>query len=451
MARMSDQEILERAERAAKSVVVPDGRFEDLLRRRDRKRRNQRITAAAIAAILALVSMSILARSFRGTQPANEPTPAPTPEGIFADVGGWIAFQNGGDDRPHGHYSIWAVDPSRPNGPKARIQLSDRPGRPLAWSSDGSKLLIWRERRLDGPAPSSWTGLFVLNADGTETRLVNSTARWTRTGRPLNVGVGLGYIYPGGSFSPDGSEVVFATDRGGIYAVDADGGTPRLLRRSIRSLFVNPMFSPDGTRIAYFKLWRLPGQTLRVMNADGTGDRVLLGSQAVDCFYPSTLIRPAWSPDGTQIAFSCDDHGIRVVGADGSGLRTVIRNEDLLGALPAGVRPSVEPGFGNPYWSPDWSRIAFEVLWRRDLPPGTRTNADAPRLAIANADGTHVQVFQYSARSGPWYPLTLSAAGRGNPTGSGLAAPWVYAIAVVVLLGLFIGGLRARGKIAVKR
>jgi hypothetical protein len=88
---------------------------------------------------------------------------------------------------------------------------------------------------LEGPAPSFWTGLFVLNADGTERRLVNSTSRWTRTGRPLNVGVGLAsrYIQPGGSFSPDGSEVVFAAD-GVIKAVDADGGTPRLFRRSIR-------------------------------------------------------------------------------------------------------------------------------------------------------------------------------------------------------------------------
>jgi len=398
--------------------------MESLIRFRARKQRNRRIAAAALAVIVAVVSLAALIRTFRTVErPADEPTPVPTPEGIFANVGGWIAFQMNDLKPPHGHFSIWAVDPTRPNGPKARIQLSDRPGKPLAWSSDGSKLLIWREPGL----------LFVLNADGTETRLV--------VHRP-----GASYILPDGSFSPDGSKVVFATT-GGIYAVDADGGTPRLLRRSIRSLFVNPMFSPDGTKIAYFKLWRLPGYTLRVMNADGTGDRVLLDSQAVDCIYPSTLVRPAWSPDGTQIAFSCDDHGIRVVGADGSGLRTVIRNEDLLGALPAGVRPSVEPGFGNPYWSPDWSRIAFEVSWRRDIPLGTRTSADAPRLAIANADGTHVQVFQYPARAGPWNPLSLSESGDREPAtagdGSG-ATPLVYAIVLLGVVGVLFLAWRAR-------
>jgi Tol biopolymer transport system component len=272
----------------------------------------------------------------------------------------------------------------------------------------------------------------VLNADGTETRLV--------VHRP-----GARYIYPGGSFSPDGSEVIFATYRGGIYAVDADGGTPRLLRRSIRYVFVNPMFSADGTKIAYFEIRDMPGHTLRVMNADGTGDRVLLGSQAVDCYYPS-LVRPAWSPDGTHIAFSCDDYGIRVVGADGSGLRTVIPNEDALG-------PLWDLGFGIPYWSPDGARIAFEVLWDRDMPHTHRGPAEIARLAIADADGTHVRVFEYPAVAGPWNPLPLSEPGETNPTatrGSDLATPLLYAIALVVLVGVLIGGCRARGKFAAR-
>jgi hypothetical protein len=380
--------------------------------------------AAVLAIIVALVSLGALIRTFRTVErPASEPTPAPAPEGIFADVGGWIAYtdlpRRGGPD------GIWAVDPTRPNDPEARIQLSERLGTPLAWSSDGSKLLIWRRRQ--GPlgfcprcAGPDWTGLFVLNADGTETRLVVHGP-----GAPEILGTG-------GSFSPDGSKVAFAT-YGGMYTVDADGGTPRLLAQG----GANPTFSPDGTKIAYFEFLGIPGHTLRVMNADGTGDRVLLDSRAVNCLRPTLGIRPAWSPDGTQIAFWCSrETGIQVVGADGSGLSTLIVNGK------------------NPYWSPDWSRIAVEVPWRRDIPITTRGPLTVPRLAIANADGTNVQVFEYPAVAGPWNPLLLSAPGKGNSTattGSSLAAPWVYAIALVVLLGVLIGGLRARGNIAAKR
>jgi Tol biopolymer transport system component len=354
------------------------------------------------------VSFAALIRTFRTVErPASEPTPSPTPRGIFADVGGWIAY---GNDRVRlGPLGIWAVDPTRPNDAEVQIQLSDRPGRPLAWSSDGSKLLIWRERRLGGPARFLWTGLFVLNADGTETRLVVPT--------------GARYIFGNGSFSPDGSKVAFATS-GHMYTVDADGGTPRILGQRPG---VNPTFSPDGTKIVYFDIQEGPGHNLRVMNADGTGDRVLLDGQAVDCHYPSWDNRPAWSPDGTQIAFSCHEHehGIRVVGADGSGLRTVI------------------PNGWNPYWSPDGSRIAFE-LRSASRPLG--------ELAIANADGTHIQVFGYPAYAGPWNPLLIAVPGNPTSTGSGLDAPLVYAIVLVVLVGvLVVGRRRVRANIGAKR
>jgi hypothetical protein len=72
------------------------------------------------------------------------------------------------------------------------------------------------------------------------------------------------------------------------------------------------------------------------------------------------------------------------------------------------------------------------------------------RLAIANADGTHIQVFGYPAHAGPWNPLPSAVPGEPTSTGSGLAAPLVYAIALVVLVGVLIGGRRARGKFAAR-
>jgi hypothetical protein len=77
---MTDQEILERAERAAKSVIVPDGRFEDLLRRRDHKRRNRRITAGVVGFAVFVAAVWIVrdvASLNSSRTPANQPTQMP--------------------------------------------------------------------------------------------------------------------------------------------------------------------------------------------------------------------------------------------------------------------------------------------------------------------------------------------------------------------------------------
>ena len=149
-----------------------------------RHRRGRVVSRASVATMAALLlaaaACDIGADTSTGdarTETAgHEPMP-PTLEGIFANVGGWISYSDWpGHGGPSG---IWAVDPTRPNDPEARIQLSERPGEPLAWSSDGSKLLIWLRRQELVGTPGcpacrgpDWTGLFVLNSDGTQTRLV---------------------------------------------------------------------------------------------------------------------------------------------------------------------------------------------------------------------------------------------------------------------------------------
>jgi len=352
-------------ERVMRGFVPPDDSLERLVHRRDRKRRNQRIGAGVLAIILALVSFVALTHAFRTAErPADEPSPKP--QGIFSKVGGWIAY---GDKA-----GVWAVDPTHPGDPNDQIQLSTERGTPLAWSNDGSKLLIqsWVRPRSTAPAR-----LYVLNADGTETTLTTGND-WCSDGSS--------HCGSGGSLSPDGSQVIYAapsedTWRSSINVVDTDGGTPRVLLAAGRRLFPytgrshgtwlsNPTYSPDGTQIAYFDHILDSGAQLRVMNADGSGVRILLHRAGLPPAGGYHIYNLAWSPDGERLAWG-GATGIFVVGADGSGLTL---------AVPRGAYP---------YWSPDGTRIAY-------LNDGT--------LEIAAPDGTHVQPIDY-AQPGPWNPL----------------------------------------------
>ena len=76
-----------------------------------------------------------------------------------------------------------------------------------------------------------------------------------------------------------------------------------------------PVFSPDGTKIA-FTSNRDGNPELYVMNRDGSDLRRLTNNPEIDT-------TPTWSPNGTQIAFTSGRTGtpqIYVVGADGAGL-----------------------------------------------------------------------------------------------------------------------------------
>jgi Tol biopolymer transport system component len=121
---------------------------------------------------------------------------------------------------------------------------------------------------------------------------------------------------------PDGREILFERGNGdhAMYLVDIDGGTPRRL-----ALGGGPMYSPDGSRIAYFIIENRPNSTeilkvrLHVMNADGTDDRILADEAGIWYQNPRE-----WSPDGSSVLVIRGYHDGRrtlaVVPADGSGL-----------------------------------------------------------------------------------------------------------------------------------
>src|SRR6266545_780052 len=70
---------------------------------------------------------------------------------------------------------------------------------------------------------------------------------------------------------------------------------------------------------------------------------------------PGPVTAPAWSPDGTAIAFARSEppYGIYVMGADGRGAQLIPGTDDV--------------GGSHPTWSPDGSRLAFDA-GERDVP-----------------------------------------------------------------------------------
>lgn len=385
--------VLERSrDRIGSSRLTPDRVY----RRRERKERTRRISVAVMALVLVALSSAGLLRAFGGLggAPATQPTPTPD-RGIFSHIGGWIAY---GESSGGG---IWAVDPERPG---VEIQLSHKSGEPLGWSGDGSKLLIYQEDR-------KGFYLDLLKADGSETRVVTGEC------------CGLS----GASLSPDGLKVVYgaAFNSGDyhLYMVDASGGTPR--RLGPRGLMGHyPVFSPDGSKIAYFQGGGDYDNTLSVINADGSGSHPVLRAGMMK---NSSFGNLAWFPDGRRLLFRefgqdcCPRHPdlIYTINADGSGLTRL--------------------GYGpNPTLSPDGSRIAYG---------DNGHNLGAESLTIENADGTHVQHFDVGA-PGPWNPLPYEPRSRGqstsNPPGATRPDMITYSIVALIAVGIAAFWLRRR-------
>ena len=76
---------------------------------------------------------------------------------------------------------------------------------------------------------------------------------------------------------------------------------------NIASNDTDPAWSPDGSKIAFVR-----NGELHVMNADGSGGTVLVGPG-----FPSRVADPEWSPSGSEIAFSANNQ-IWAVGASGT-------------------------------------------------------------------------------------------------------------------------------------
>jgi Tol biopolymer transport system component len=164
------------------------------------------------------------------------------------------------------------------------------------------------------------------------------------------------------AWSPDGTRLLFS--RVGRLDVLEPDGSVTTVERTGPADPSEGSWSPDGTRIVYMTDVGEKGYPLRVVNADGSGLVAEFGSETTNGRFP------AWSPDGSTIAFlggAFDSPELWLIGADGSDPHT------LIGCDPSVVCPTWSP----PTWSPDGSTIAF-----------LGGAFDSPELWLIGADGS---------------------------------------------------------------
>jgi Tol biopolymer transport system component len=190
--------------------------------------------------------------------------------------------------------------------------------------------------------------LYVTNSAGTEMRRLTNTAEDESSPAWSPVGEKMAYV----TDVIDGNET--------IRVMNADGSGRRRLADGNW-----PSWSPDGERIVYTVYSASEVGHLFVMNADGSGQRSLGASVLQRLLGIRGAEEPAWSPKGEKIAFASMDNGeIYAMNSDGSG-RT--RLTDIPGA-----------DHWPPTWSPDGRRIAFTS-------EGTKGN---PEIYVMNSDGS---------------------------------------------------------------
>jgi len=263
---------------------------------------------------------------------------------------------------------------------------------------------------------SDYEEIYRMYADGSgQTRLTNNAVEdYTCT------------------WSPDGSQIVFVSERDGnpeVYVMNAYGDHQKRLT-SYGGTDVYPEWSPDGSKIV-FASDRDGDLEIYVMNKDGAGVTQLT-------FNTSNDSHPSWSPNGSSIAFSSDRDGVLTeiyrMNADGSAQTRLTYD-------------AVDDWY--PQWSPDSSKILFYYR-PSDISEDSevwRMNADGSGLvqltntagqnwaAVYSPDGRSIAFS--SLRDGDREIYVMNADGSGQTditnrhSSSDLAPSWIGSLPAI--------------------
>jgi len=185
------------------------------------------------------------------------------------------------------------------DGSNVRQVTTQRPGESSfdpAWSPDGGVLAFLRSGEVASESPMRLGRLSVASVDGASIRSLGGSAlvadpEWSPDGREIAITV------------PTVRAEVPTVRNADIHVVDVATGRRRALVTTPDVFESSPAWSPDGSRLAFAR-WRPATQfdgkaSIHVVGRNGSGERLVLAHQ----HYASGPVNLSWSPNGEELAF----------------------------------------------------------------------------------------------------------------------------------------------------